>query len=246
MSTEVTAMNLAFDPSESPHYKIVSLSRVRTTYFSYTRIHIYSSETRCWRVSKAELPQHCGHVDFSKGVFLNGAIHWPSIRGETSLYLDVEKECFETMAMPAVQGGQSTRTIRFFGEAGGRLLLIDFHEPYTRNFDLFQLEDDSTWTVRCHIDLSCPIYLNRFRRRVLFKDRFYVLSVFCGSDKDDLSLVIYNPGRDTDVKGLMTFNLRKCELNKVHSPVPGCWDLRLFEEQGFLVVHPLIRTRFQV
>lgn len=73
-----------------------------------------------------------------------------------------------------------------------------------------------------------------------------MLSVFYGSDKDDLSLVIYIPGRDKEGTWLLTFNLRECKLKKVHSPVPGCWDLRLFEEEGILVVHPQIRTRFRV
>lgn len=46
VAVTVTAMNLAFDPSISPHYKVVSLSVVNMTYFSYTRVDVYSSETR--------------------------------------------------------------------------------------------------------------------------------------------------------------------------------------------------------
>lgn len=232
--TEVTAMNLAFDPSSSPHYKIVSLSRVSNHFCSFTQIDIYSSETGCWNVSKAEFPRHCNHVNFSQGVFLNGAIHWPSYTGETSVSFEVENECFKVLSMPPVQGGQLRRTIRFFGEAGGRLLLIDFHEPVTKNFDVFVLGDYSKWSVRKHVDFS------RFRI-----DRFHILSVICEGDKDNLSLVIYLPGRDKVGKGLMIYNFKERSIRKLHPPVPA-WDLRLFEEEGFLAVHPLIRARFAV
>lgn len=236
---EVTSMNLAFDPSDSPYYKVVALSRVRKQYFSYTRINIYSSETKQWRISPAELLRICDHVDFRCGVFLNGAIHWPSHVGETSLYFDLENESFKTMAMPPVQGGWTRRTIRFFGEAGGRLLLIDFHEPYTETFDLFQLEDYSRWAVRHQVHLPW-----RFSR-----DRFHVLSVLRGSkeEDDDLSIVIYLPGRDKAGKRLIIYGLSKrFRLKKVHSPVLHGWDLRQFEEEGFQVVHPLIRATFAV
>ncbi|KAH6832535.1 hypothetical protein C2S53_008834 [Perilla frutescens var. hirtella] len=208
-ATEVTAMNLAFDPSSSPHYKIVSLSRVNKPYSSYTQIDIYSSETGCWSVSKAEFPRNSDHVDFSNGVFLNGAIHWPSYTGETSLYFEVENECFKVMAMPPVQGGQLRRTIRFFGEAGGRLLLIDFDKvPVTRNFDVFGMEDYCSWSVKHHVDFSRRMYSSG-RAFKFFMNRFHILSVICGGDENDLSLVMYIPGRDKDGKGLVTYNLKE-------------------------------------
>ncbi|KAI3444342.1 hypothetical protein Pfo_001007 [Paulownia fortunei] len=234
---QVTAMNLAFDPSNSPHYKVVSLSRVHKNYVSYTQVDIYSSETWCWSVSKADFPRDCAHVDFSNGVFLNGAIHWPSYTGDTSVYFDVDNECFKIMPMPPVQDGQSRRTIRFFGESGGWLLLIDFHEPFTMKFVVFGMENDySNWSVKYHVNFSLHAWII---------DKLHILSVICGNDEDDLSLVIYIPGKDKAGKGLMTYNLRERILEKVHSPVPG-WDLRLLEEKGSSVVHPLIRTRFAV
>lgn len=137
-------------------------------------------------------------------------------------------------------GSRSRRTIWFFGEAGGWLLLIDFHKPQTLKFNVFQLEDYSTWTVRHHVRLP--------RRR--FRNRFHVLSVFRGcaeEDDNDLSLAIYLPRKDKAGKGLIIYSLsKKFKLKKVHSPVLHGWDLRLFEEEGFQLVHPLIRARFAV
>lgn len=66
-----------------------------------------------------------------------------------------------------------------------------------------------------------------------------------GRDEDDPSMVIYVPGRDRKGKGLMIYSLRNKKLRKVHSPVPS-WDLRLLEDNGFHVVHPLFSTRFAV
>lgn len=258
VAVTVTAMNLAFDPSISQHYKVVSLSVVNMTYFSYTRVDVYSSETGRWRASKAEFPRDCDRLDFSNGVFLNGAIHWASYRGETSYYFDVENECFKIMPMPPPEDGE-TRIIRFFGETARRLFLVHFHDASTMKFDVFMLEHDySKWTVKHHVDFSrrhvymsdlkhnsWSDHVHHFRRRLIVFNKFHILSMICGRDEDDLSMVIYMPGRDRKGKGLMIYNLRKKELKRVHSPVPS-WDLRLLEVNGFYVVHPLFSTRFAV
>ncbi|KAK6124856.1 hypothetical protein DH2020_041390 [Rehmannia glutinosa] len=202
----VTAMNLAFDPSNSPHYKIVSLSTINETFFSYTQVDIYSSETWSWKVSKA-FPKNCSHVDFSRGVFLNGSIHWPSYTEDSSYYFHVENECFKLMPMPPVQDQRSRRSIRFFDESGGWLLLIDFHEPFPTKFDVFGMENDySGWSVKYRVDFSL---------RTWFIEKFHVMSVICGGDdEDDSLLVIYVPGRDKAGKGLLTYNLSNTKLKK--------------------------------
>ncbi|EYU18641.1 hypothetical protein MIMGU_mgv1a019560mg, partial [Erythranthe guttata] len=125
---QVIAMNLAFDPTKSPHYKVVSLSTVRNSCSSYNQVDIYSSEKWRWRATKAEFLPNWAHVDFTNGVFFNGGVHWASHTGNTSVYFDVENEHFKIMPMPPVQGGGQRRSIRYFGESGGRLLLIDSQE----------------------------------------------------------------------------------------------------------------------
>lgn len=233
----VTAMNLAFDPNKSRGYKIVCLSKVHKTYFSYNRVDIYSSETSSWHLSKAEFPQNCFHIDFSNSVFLKGAIHWPSYKGDT-VYFRVEKEYFKIMPMPPLEEGQSRRSIRFFGEAGGRLLLIDFNKPSPMSFDIFEMSSNhSNWVVKYKVQFL-------YRRIV---QNYQILSVVSEGEGDNLSLVIYSPGRDRSHKGIMTYSLKNTYkvIQKVHSPVP-LWDLRLLRKKGPSVVHPLIRTTFEV
>ncbi|KAL8041323.1 hypothetical protein ABFX02_10G157500 [Erythranthe guttata] len=240
---EIKSMNLAFDPTKlPPHYKIVSLSTVHRTYLSYTRLHIYSSETHSWRPSKADLPSpKCISVDFSKGVYLNGKIHWPSPKGATSVYFDVENERFETMPMPPVQdSGALRRTIRYFGECGGRLIMIDSSEASPARFSVFEMKKDySGWTVKYEARLGWL-----FGWRV---EKYRILSVILDGEslEGDLAVVIYCPGRARSGKGLLTCNLRTESIKNIHSPVGG-WDLKLLEEKGYSVVHPLFRTKFQV
>ncbi|THF99197.1 hypothetical protein TEA_026438 [Camellia sinensis var. sinensis] len=58
---------LAFDPSQSPHHKVVLLHYIPSPQFA-----IYYSESKSWNpIIVDALP-----VTYLKGVFWNGAIHW--------------------------------------------------------------------------------------------------------------------------------------------------------------------------
>ncbi|KAK6149075.1 hypothetical protein DH2020_016600 [Rehmannia glutinosa] len=224
--------------TKNPALPEISHAHFLEASYIHAHVDIYSSETWSWKVSKADFPKNCAHVDFNRGVFLNGSIHWPSYTEDSSYYFHVENECFKLMPMPPVQDQRSRRSIRFFDESGGWLLLIDFHKPFPTKFDVFGMENDySGWSVKYRVDFSL---------RTWFIEKFHVMSVICGGDdEDDSLLVIYVPGRDKAGKGLLTYNLSNTKLKKVHSPVPG-WDLRLLEEKGSSVVHPVIRTRYAI
>ncbi|XP_004292856.1 PREDICTED: F-box protein At5g07610-like [Fragaria vesca subsp. vesca] len=62
---------LAFDPSRSPHYKVLVFWIIhRQDYY----IEIYSSETKSWRLVTFSMPLH--FIISDGGVYWNGAVHW--------------------------------------------------------------------------------------------------------------------------------------------------------------------------
>lgn len=100
---------LAFDPSESPHYKVVSVSR------DPYQIDFYSSHSACWR--QVFVQDKC----YGHGVFWNGAIHLLS--DENALWrFDADVEKLITMPKPPTSGFLDK--ILYFGEWVGSLILI--------------------------------------------------------------------------------------------------------------------------
>ncbi|PRQ23698.1 putative F-box domain-containing protein [Rosa chinensis] len=75
---------LAFDPSKSPHYKVLFLCR--ENYYSDFHIEIYSSETQSWRLVDSSFNMARQGVRYDEGVYCNGAVHWVGLHKELSYY----------------------------------------------------------------------------------------------------------------------------------------------------------------
>ncbi|KAM7510876.1 hypothetical protein LguiB_009751 [Lonicera macranthoides] len=87
------------------------------------------------------------------GVFFDGAIHWPTWIHSISVCFDIDEECCFQFPMPPIQGGKKRRSIRYFGESGGYLHLIDCKDSDLR-FNVFEMEYDySKWFVKYKVDL---------------------------------------------------------------------------------------------
>ncbi|KAI5675492.1 hypothetical protein M9H77_06442 [Catharanthus roseus] len=129
-------VNLAFDPSESPHFKIVCVGQCCIFDDQRCQIEIYSSETR---------------------VFCYGAIHWLSPIGD-SFYFVLQEESLKTLAMPPMQGDiYSTKRVRYLGQSGGILHLIDSEANmyYNPPMDIYEIgRDYSGWVLKCRINLE--------------------------------------------------------------------------------------------
>lgn len=63
------------------------------------RIQIYSPETGRWRVCEAPFVKP-PYLDFSGGVYWNGAMHWVNGKGGASIYFDLSKGLDREMPMP--------------------------------------------------------------------------------------------------------------------------------------------------
>ncbi|KAM7477701.1 hypothetical protein LguiA_025914 [Lonicera macranthoides] len=220
-------INLIFDPLKSCHFKLL--------YVRDGKVFIYSSESNAWRVpSRDSLGNKRPNSDVIKfGVYLNGAIHWPSHRKGTSLYFDVDEECFRTMPMPPIQGGAQVRIIRYFGVLQGQLHMIDYEDDSSLNFDVFVMEKDySNWFVKYNVNLAALSW--RLNPVGCLIQRFYVLSLVEDEEQSSV-LVMYVPYLEM----VMSYNLKNEKLKKLcHlSLTPG--DLDLLKRKS---VHQFIRT----
>ncbi|PQP96789.1 F-box protein [Prunus yedoensis var. nudiflora] len=145
-STTIFGVNLAFDPSKSPHYQVICVqncSSSSTAYGNY-QIEIYSSETGTWRLSGSPFVVPSDMV-FENGVLWNGTIHWISPKGST-LCFDIDQERLGSMPSPPSHERWDKRRFRYFGESGGHLHLVEIYGPSTTQFQVFEMETDySRW-----------------------------------------------------------------------------------------------------
>ncbi|KAL3650085.1 hypothetical protein CASFOL_006488 [Castilleja foliolosa] len=177
---------LAFDPSRSPHYKVVCARELpynKRKYQYQYQLEVYSSETGCWRKFGGPLS---GHVNFSRGVYLNGAIHWISYYSSMkSSYIKLDDDDDEMPhEMPTPPHAGST-PYYYFGESCGRLHFIQGHmEVNVMVFNVLEMSTDySEWFVKYKIDnfnFTC-------------RD-FKICSLVWGKKDEDSFLVFKFPG----------------------------------------------------
>ncbi|XP_057972835.1 F-box protein At5g07610 [Malania oleifera] len=189
----IFGVNLAFDPSKSPHYKVVCVRSSESSPDHY-QIEMYSSQTGPWRLS-GEPFTNSNNINFDRGVFWNGAINWVSSWGD-SLYFNVDSECLGTMPMPAVPDGWFERRFWYFGESTNRLHLIEMNDPRSREFNVLEMgRDYSGWFVKYRVDLGS--IANAFPEMVWddMSCAFSVLSVMRRESDEDSFLVVHIPGK---------------------------------------------------
>ncbi|KAL5569810.1 hypothetical protein UlMin_026385 [Ulmus minor] len=189
-------LNLAFDPSNSPYYKVLCVCKIDNCY----RIEIYSSKTGIWRLSGISF--HANNlINFQRGVFWNGAVHWTCLR-KPSLYFNVEEERLSRMPLPPVSKYDNrVRYLRYFGESRGHLHLIDhFYTFSALQFDVYEMEMDySFWFVKFRIDFSefptaFPEMVSSYRPDLRLY-HFSILYIFRDDVDEESYVVIRIPGK---------------------------------------------------
>ncbi|KAL3535354.1 hypothetical protein ACH5RR_003815 [Cinchona calisaya] len=154
----ILGINLAFDPSNSPHFKVICFGQSFMLEDKSCQLEIYSSETGLWKLWNGSFsnPFHILEV-FDRGVFCNGAIHWLSTISD-SFYFVLEKETMKTLPMPPMHRDiYTTKRLRFLGQSGGYLNLIDFEANLFHNppMDIYEMKKDySEWVLKYRIDLN--------------------------------------------------------------------------------------------
>ncbi|KAL5569849.1 hypothetical protein UlMin_026424 [Ulmus minor] len=197
----VLSMNIAFDPSISPHYKVVCF-QCHTSLWQ-CQIKIYSSETDGpWKISGNPFSiQEIDRLVFDTGVFCNGTIHWIS-RSERSLCFDFNKEERRELPMPVIPGGWDDSTVRYFGESHGHLHISNLYEAAKTQIDLYEIEKDySGWFLKYRVDIGGVVaaFPEMIRRNLDPSDMdYYGFSILClvREEVDDESfLVLHVPGK---------------------------------------------------
>ncbi|KAI7987538.1 F-box protein [Camellia lanceoleosa] len=137
----VVSMTLIFDPSVSPDYNILAV-RARQWRGVDFCVALYSSSTRTWVFSGLSFT-YLSSIIFENGVFLDGKIYWPTCLYEISIYYDCIGHGFVPYPMPH---GRLTKELLHFGEFGGHLQLVEFHDDCIRYFQVLELKADcSKW-----------------------------------------------------------------------------------------------------
>ncbi|XP_028092837.1 F-box protein At5g07610-like [Camellia sinensis] len=201
LSHESLGVYLAFDPSKSPHYKVVFF---RPCY----QFDIYSSETASWKqitVSECEPLRDC-----LEGVFWNGAIHWLS-HEDVHFRFDVDEEKLIKTHNPPSPKILSVDKTRYFGECGGHLLLIQMRLRNAMGFKILEMDRVSFhWIVKCGVNLRPlisvfpEIDIDARSRRYKFR----VLCVVTGVSENDFALVLATAGK------VVYYDL-KCKTSRV-------------------------------
>nr|CAD1843699.1 unnamed protein product [Ananas comosus var. bracteatus] len=139
-------LSLAFDPSKSPYYKVISLG---------FKVHIYSSETRSWRqadIDRSSREQFKGLRAY-RSVFWNSLLIW--IVRDHLLSFDIEREQVKKLPMPDHR--PENWNCHYIGESGGFLQMTGYtkEQKLTACFDVLEMGVDcSGWSVLYRIDLS--------------------------------------------------------------------------------------------
>ncbi|XP_050380052.1 F-box protein At5g07610-like [Argentina anserina] len=192
---------LAFDPSKSPHYKVVFLWFVEEPvaegiWWPYYHIEVYSSETRSWRLLDSSFETQ-SQVDYRLGVYCNGAVHWLGMDCEMSYYhIDEERVGFVD-GFPSYGANFHSTMCTYVREshAGGRLHLIDIKLQSPTQFTVFEMgKDYSGWFSKYNVDLDplCTAYPH------ILQYRCAILSLAPDeNDEDEESsylLMLHTPG----------------------------------------------------
>ncbi|TVU21131.1 hypothetical protein EJB05_30750, partial [Eragrostis curvula] len=140
-------VSLAFDPSKSPHYNVITLG-------DRYSVHVYYSETRSWRMAIHSDHSACLFQDLrpARGVFWNGSVVW--IASQSLIRFFIEAEHIAKMPMPP---RKKDWICGYIGESGGHLQMIGYtkKEKVTACFDILEIkEGQSEWSVLYHVDLS--------------------------------------------------------------------------------------------
>ncbi|XP_021856554.2 F-box protein At5g07610 isoform X1 [Spinacia oleracea] len=185
--------SLVFDPSISPHYKIICL--INTRHNKY-KISIYSSNSNQWKPSKAPDFFAPHDIDFTTGIYCNGSVHWTK-RTMRGLYFDVENETLNHMPESPRQEQYSCE---YFGHSKGYLYCM-FTMEGLHYYELFEMEKDySSWVFKSKVELN--VMASQFPNMDMgidyhhpqFMYQCQVLSVFRGHNGEVIEVIMSIPG----------------------------------------------------
>ncbi|KAF7153278.1 hypothetical protein RHSIM_Rhsim01G0016500 [Rhododendron simsii] len=193
---------LAFDPSKSPCYKVVFLGYCyQPVGTSYVQIDIYCSENASWKQIRAP----CRSL--LRAVFCRRVIYWFGYETVVSGF-DVDSEKMIEVKKPLEVRPME---VRYFGECGGRLVLIQTPYQSTMAFEILEMDmDDCCWIVKCFVHLG-PLQSVSPQLESAYR-KYYILCVLKGETEKDFELVLTFPEKT------IYYNLKCNSWNVLHVP----------------------------
>lgn len=205
----IVAASLAFDPSESPHYRVVCVKHICP--FNYCsgkshQMHIYSSDTGSWRSSSCNLTLY-DSSHFENYFYLDGAIYGIRMGYPGWLFdkFDLNEEKLEFINFPRKLRRNRKLKLRYFGESRGYWHLIYIRSLSSDQFKILEMDRDAfTWSVKYQVYISH--LLSAFPEidcKAEFSDAecrgkghaFSILSFIRGEREEDSELVLLVPGK---------------------------------------------------
>ncbi|KAK4436602.1 F-box protein [Sesamum alatum] len=185
-------LRLAFDPSKSPHYKVICVSS--TSYsIHFCEIQVYDSETRTWK----RLDKVFTSSDFRKfndGVYWNSGIYWIA-SGDQILSFDIENSVLESSpaTMITSRGGRSLNMVHLMESSGWMHCVL--HKDTLSSLLLvyeYEVKDNvNDWYLKYGV--SFDLIAASFGERTYGK--ISVMGIITGERKEELSLVFHIPGK---------------------------------------------------
>lgn len=143
-------LKMAFDPTKSPHYKVI----YGEPFEEWIRIHTYSSETGSWSLCGHQFPVRSSNY-FKRGVYWNNAIYWLNLEGKF-FKLDIMNDhpVLTAFRTPLTLDRKVQYECRLF-ESHGCLLLVDEDDAHSSHFTIYEKGNVySEWSVKCIVNLD--------------------------------------------------------------------------------------------
>mgnify|MGYP003703475303 CR=1 FL=1 len=200
---------MAFDPSKSPHYKVLLFSDSYVNDGHWVEIQIYSSQTSSWK--HISVPEQRG-LRFMFSVFWNGAIQGISYENVHARF-EVEEEKLIQTPWPRNPKILSLDKFRYFGECGGDLILIQAPQRCAMGFRILQMHRDyCEWIVKYRVNLRpiLSVFPKTERKTIDTCSEFNVLCAVKGANEKDFTLVLAIRGK------VISYNVMSKTLKELH------------------------------
>ncbi|KAK3217635.1 hypothetical protein Dsin_011605 [Dipteronia sinensis] len=197
----IYGVNLAYDPSKSPHYKVIFVWSYENSEEGDFLIEIYSSKTGSWRKS---ISLHIMKLILDLG----------------SLYFDVDEEKVHDLPMSDTIDVHYRRRFRYFGESRDHLHLIEIYGPCTALFYVYEMERHySRWMVKYRVDLLAVAVafpeMVRSHPLDIRKYGFLIHPVVREEEDEDSYFLVHIPNKP------MRYNFKDKSFEKVHEFAPS-------------------------
>nr|GEW91777.1 hypothetical protein [Tanacetum cinerariifolium] len=184
MKQQADKGRMAFDPTKSPHYKVVyaSISDENDDVIVSIQIQTYSSETGNWDIVCSDpFPIRC-FSGFQSGIHWNDGIHWLTDSNYGSGYLHYKLDFVNER--PTLTNVQLPGTLhdwdRKLFESHGCLLLLGMAKTHSLQLNVYKMRNgNSEWSFKYFVNL-CDIIKPISGRWIM---RFRVLCIALGESE---------------------------------------------------------------